>query len=890
LSVTIGTQLGSYLVTALLGRGGMGEVYRARDTKLNRDVAMKVLPDLFAYDAERLARFQREAQVIAALNHPNIVTIYSVEDADGVFFLTMELVEGRSLSEVAPKGGLPLDRLLKIAIPVADAVAAAQQKGITHRDLKPANIMLGEGEHEGRVKVLDFGLAKLADASLTTAGATMMPTAPITGEDRIVGTVAYMSPEQAEGKAIDGRSDLFSLGVILYEMATGQSPFTGETSISILSSIIKDTPKSVTELNPSLPRELGRIIRRALTKDPERRYQTAKDLRNDLEELKASLDSGELSPSGPGLDAAALRRHTRMWQRAALGIAIVSIAAMAFLLRHRPEPAAFHPAAPQVEMVRLTSSGTARLPALAPDGKYVAYVQADNAGDSVWVRQIASNSNVRIVEPTSDLRILGLAVTSDGGFVDVVTREGSKAPALWRVPFLGGAPRKIVDEVWSAPSWSPDGTKMAFLTQNALSTQRSLVVTEADGSRPRVVATRTLPRQYLTLSFSPTSYLRPLWLPDGQSIAVAAGTSAANALQIVGVNVRTGAETVLVSVENYGRVFGMGLALARDGHSFILGKATEQDGPQQLVSVRWPDGAVTKVTNDVAEYAGVSLTGTVAVSARQETRTSLWLTDAAANGSRQIGPDVPAGRTGSGLAWAAGGHVITGAVLAGGTGLWSTDVATGRSQLIAPDGSLPSATGDGRTLVFRRGPELWRIDADGTHAAQISQANGNWPAVMPDGSGLLYISRTSGVQSAWMVDLQGGSPRQFAPVFSSRPAVSPDGRFVMLTSKNEKTGAWQTLIVPVGGGPPVYSLSGDMGQDSFGPIHWTPDGRALAYVDPRSPSNILVRPLDGGAPRPLTHFTDGRLMMDFEWSHDGKQLALWRAIVTSDIVMLKGLP
>ena len=216
----------------------------------------------------------------------------------------MELVEGRSLAEALPATGLPLDRVLTIGIAVADAISAAHQKGITHRDLKPGNIMLGEGEQAGRIKVLDFGLAKIVDAPLGAAGASMLPTeapahtAPITAEGRILGTVAYMSPEQAEGRAIDGRSDLFSLGVVLYEMATGQRPFTGDTNLSILSSILKDTPKSVTDINPALPRELGRIIRRALAKDPERRYQTAKDLRNDLEDLKASLGSGESPLAG----------------------------------------------------------------------------------------------------------------------------------------------------------------------------------------------------------------------------------------------------------------------------------------------------------------------------------------------------------------------------------------------------------------------------------------------------------------------------------------------------------------------------------------------------------------------------------------------------------------
>ena len=242
-----GTQLGSYEIVSLLGAGGMGEVYRARDPRLKREVALKVLPDGAAVDADRRERFTREALAVAALNHPHIVTIHSVEDAGTAVFLTMELVEGRSLAEALPATGLPIDRVLTIGIAVADATSAAHQKGITHRDLKPGNIMLGEGEQAGRIKVLDFGLAKVVDAQRGAAGASMLPTeapahtAPITAEGRILGTVAYMSPEQAEGRAIDGRSDLFSLGVVLYEMATGQRPFAGDTNLSILSSILKDS-------------------------------------------------------------------------------------------------------------------------------------------------------------------------------------------------------------------------------------------------------------------------------------------------------------------------------------------------------------------------------------------------------------------------------------------------------------------------------------------------------------------------------------------------------------------------------------------------------------------------------------------------------------------------
>jgi serine/threonine protein kinase/Flp pilus assembly protein TadD len=290
MSLVPGTRLGPYEILSRLGAGGMGEVYRAKDPRLGRDVAIKVLHAEFSVDAERLRRFEQEARAAATLNHPNIVTIHSVEEAGGTRFLTMEFIDGSSLVRLIPKDGMPLDRLLNVAIPLVDAISAAHQTGITHRDLKPANVMVTT---DGRVKVLDFGLAKLREPSRAELAVSAIPTEALTGEGRIVGTVAYMSPEQAEGKPVDQRSDLFSLGVVLYEMATGGRPFTGDTSVSVLSSIIKDTPRSVTDLKPALPRELSRIIKRCLAKDPEYRYQSAKDLRNDLRELQQDSDGVE---------------------------------------------------------------------------------------------------------------------------------------------------------------------------------------------------------------------------------------------------------------------------------------------------------------------------------------------------------------------------------------------------------------------------------------------------------------------------------------------------------------------------------------------------------------------------------------------------------------------
>ena len=278
--LTAGTRLGAYEIQSPLGAGGMGEVYRATDTKLGRDVALKVLPAEMAQDAERLGRFRREAKVLAQLDHPNIVTIYSVEESAGVHFLTMQLVDGQPLDRLIPQDGLPIERIVEIGSALADALAAAHEKGIVHRDLKPANVMVS---HEGRVKVLDFGLAKdvrgsnLGDATLTSASQTQVGV--------VMGTPAYMSPEQTFGRTLDHRTDIFSMGVVLHEMATGRRPFEGTSSAELVSAILRDNPPPVTDVRPELPSDLARIIRRCLEKDPRHRLQTARDLSNEFRDL-----------------------------------------------------------------------------------------------------------------------------------------------------------------------------------------------------------------------------------------------------------------------------------------------------------------------------------------------------------------------------------------------------------------------------------------------------------------------------------------------------------------------------------------------------------------------------------------------------------------------------
>ncbi|MCH7666906.1 MAG: protein kinase [Acidobacteria bacterium] len=310
----IGRTLSHFKITAKLGEGGMGEVYQATDTKLGREVAIKILPQEFTEDGERLARFEREAKTLASLNHPGIVTIHSVEEADGLRFLTMELVTGEDLSRRIPAEGMPLARLFDLAIPLAEALAAAHDRGIVHRDLKPANVMVSE---EGRIKVLDFGLAKLRQEE-DRIDHTRAKTELLTGEGRMLGTVPYMSPEQLEGRSLDPRSDIFSLGVMLYEMATGERPFRGDSSASLVSSILKDVPRQVDALRPELPHHLGRIVRRCLEKNRERRYQSVKEVHNELTDLRSEIDSGATELRVPAAADAPARR-VRWWLAYGLG-------------------------------------------------------------------------------------------------------------------------------------------------------------------------------------------------------------------------------------------------------------------------------------------------------------------------------------------------------------------------------------------------------------------------------------------------------------------------------------------------------------------------------------------------------------------------------------------
>jgi serine/threonine protein kinase len=434
MTLEAGQQLLHYRLIEKIGEGGMGVVWKAEDMKLHRHVALKVLPQSMAADPDRRARFQREARAVAALNHPNIVTLHSVEESDGVHFITMELVEGQNLAQLLPRGGLPLNRLLEIAVPLADAVSRAHRAGITHRDLKPDNVMI---DAEGRLRVLDFGLAKLQEPT-ESAEAAHLPTATaMTGEGKIVGTVAYMSPEQAEGKPVDHRSDIFSLGTILYEMATGTRPFLGETSMSTIGAILKDEPSSVTEINPALPRHVGRILRRCLAKDPDRRYQTALDLRNELEALKGEIDSG-IHAAEP---AAAVPSSSRLTTRVLVGVVVVALIATAVLVSTQLRDRGDSRPATYGSRPITTSGAFDDDPSWSPDGRFISFARSASGSSDIYVMPVDGGEAVARAQGTGDQ--VGARWSPDGTLLAYVSTE-RPGTSIFLVAPDGGTPRELI--------------------------------------------------------------------------------------------------------------------------------------------------------------------------------------------------------------------------------------------------------------------------------------------------------------------------------------------------------------------------------------------------------------------------------------------------------------
>ena len=788
MAFSAGAKLGPYEIVSLVGTGGMGEVYRARDPRLGRDVAIKILPAAFSGDADRLGRFENEARAAAALNHPNIVTIYSVERFDGVLFLTMELIEGRSLALAIPKEGLPVSELLTLAIPLVSAVAAAHSKGITHRDLKPANIMIGDGAQAGRIKVLDFGLAKLTDAFLETAGAMTVQARPATVEGRVVGTVAYMSPEQAAGKAIDARSDLFSLGVILYEMATGEKPFKGDSNVSVLSSILKDTPTSVTDLNRALPPELGRIIRRCLMKDSARRYQTAADLGNELEDLKQELESGVLG-AGRAATLPAGSASSMRWGLGVAALAIASATIYGWLRLHRTADQS------SVDGERVftqltTHSGRDQFPTLSPDGKWMVYDGNQTGNADIYLQSVGGQNPINLTRdsPDDDTQpafspdgeTIAFRSERDGGGIFVMGRTGESV-------------RRITDSGYT-PAWSPEGTRLVFATDgpNVFGRRASelWVVTLASGEKHRI---------------SEDDAVQPSWSPHGLRIAywAVSGKGRVQGQRDIFTIPTDGGQPVPVTSD---AAIDWNPVWSPDGHSLYF--ASNRGGSMNLwrVAIDERSGRVLGQPQALTAPSGFVQHLSVSANGRQVAYASLGKTASI----QKIAFDPVTGTsTGAPVSVLGGSRYLS-------------HVAP------SPDGQWLLCYSIANQLDIL----ISRSDGTGERALTHDPANDRNPTWSPDGRQIAFFSNRSGKNQIWSIRPDGSQLRQLtfaSEGVSSYDIWSPDGS--RMVYEGEGADADKMFVFEPGKPwkdqtPQPFSHVLEPGI-VFSPSAWSPDAKQL---------------------------------------------------------------
>ena len=875
-----GTRLGQYRIDGVLARGGMGVVYRATDTKLGRPVAIKFLSTAAA-DADARRRFAQEAQAASALNHPHIVTVYDVGESDGKQYIVSELVDGGTLEDWSTGARQRTWRqVVELVTGVADGLAAAHNAGVLHRDVKPSNILI---DANGYAKLADFGLAKLVGSLV--ASAAPRDASRKTREGVVVGTVAYMSPEQAAGQPLDARSDVFSFGIVLYELLAGRRPFDGANDLETLKAIAHAAPAPL----PSTVPEILRIaVDKALEKDPADRYQTMRDLVADLRRVTrkpGSSQSVDPLPSDLRVVAGLVKRNAAVTAVVAVALVLlVGAAIYAAFLRSRPAPVAAS-SAPAYEIRQLTTTGNAVAPAISPDGKYVAYSRSSPSwspsravGNGLWVRQIATASNVALVPPEPNGFVTAPTITPDSAYVDYVTQRGHLMPSLWRVPFLGGTPQLLVENISSPVGWSPDGRQMAFIRVDLPTTRSSLVIADANGENERVLAPEE-GRDFASAFLG--SGARPAWSPDGRSVAVY--EPGRNGSRVVAFDASTGAVTALAQLAS-----SAPQGLAWLGPSSLVVSAQDSSGRAQLSRVTLPAGAATPLTNDLSSYIGIDLDASRRnlVTSKRETRLAVWVGDADGRNGREIAPLAPYGGFFFSVAWA-GERVLYDATPNGTVAPFTIGLGAGaEGTRVAEDGSMAAATADGRTVVFSGAPDgLWRVTAGG-RPVKIADGDAWWPVISADDKNVVFLSFRKAALTPWIVPLAGGEPTEIVheQVGLQGVRVSPDGARMLFRSLR---GGWLVCDLPDCANRREVPLP----DDSFGdPYQWTPNGRAIAYV-PRSQGEIRAVPLEGGEPRRIATLalpTD-RTAAAFAWSRDGTRLAVLESLVTEDIVLLSGL-
>lgn len=883
--LTAGTRLGPYEIQSALGSGGMGEVYRAHDTRLGRDVAIKILPRHLAADPTAEARFERESRAVAALSHPNILAIHDVGTDSGMAYVVTELLAGASLRQRLT-GALTPRKAVEYALQIAQGLAASHGKGIVHRDIKPENLFITD---DGHVKILDFGLAKV-DAGLGQARHASVTVAREVATERgtILGTVGYLSPEQAQGEAADYRSDIFSLGAVLYEMVSGSRAFKGASAVDILHQIVHDDLPPLGATTPHVPLELQWIVGKCLAKEPDDRYQSTRDLIVDLKNVGRLLDSSpSLSAVEPPAAARRARIAKRRWILAASALVVVSIAAAAIVIRNRLASEETQSGPANISIERITGSGNVTDAEISPDGKFVAYVVSQGGQQSLWMRQLAAASTLQLMPPAA-VSFWGISFARDGSAVYYGQKSTAEpSGSFYRIPTLGGTPRKLLTGTDSQPALSPDGLKIAYL-RTAFPEQgfSALMVANADGSNARALATRHAPEV-----FSPIYFAAPTWSPDGTMIVSSLETRGDHPNATL-VAVRS-ADGVEQPFPRYQWASGGHVAWMPDGSGLIAVASDRPGGTHQLWWLGRQGRARRPLTNDLFDYRKVSVTADsqAIVAVASDNTASVWTVPL--DGS--VAPKkISTGRYDglSGVAGVSGGKILYRSLEGGRPEIWIMDEDGGnRRQLTTSGGSWPCASADGQWMAFvsTRGERntVWRMRLDGEDARQLENTGSAiYPRTSPDGTWVAFVSTIDGIDTLWKVSASGGTPQRLTSTSATRPAISPDGRQIALFGPaGDAGGRTELLVIPSDGGAPVARFPAIL--SNFATVRWTADGKSLVYAPARNDrANIWQQPLAGGAPRQVTHFTDEDVL-GFDLSSDGQRLIVVRGILSRDALLIR---